>query len=98
LEKILEERLVGYDRLSDQIQQRGLQNEVSIQAWKRIISSQIRHEMVVKKISKSELCLKMQTSRPQLERILDDREENISLRTLVRAASALGKSVRVELV
>lgn len=49
-------------------------------------------------ISKTELSRRMKTSRPQLERILDDTSENVSLLTIVKAAKALGKTVHIDIV
>jgi hypothetical protein len=40
----------------------------------------------------------MQTSRAQLDRVLDPENESVTLGTLMRAAQAVGRNLRIELV
>ena len=49
-------------------------------------------------ISKSEMARRMNTSRSQLDRLLDPDNTKIQLDTLYKAASAVGRKVRLELV
>jgi len=49
-------------------------------------------------ISKSEMARRMHTSRPALDRLLDSRNTSVTLHTLQRAAAAIGKRLRLELV
>ena len=49
------------------------------------------------KISKSEMARRMQTSRSQLDRLLDPANTRIQLATLNKAARAVGRSVRLEI-
>jgi antitoxin HicB len=49
-------------------------------------------------ISKTELASRMHTSRAQLDRLLDPDNESVTLGTLARAAKAVGRNLRVELV
>jgi DNA-binding Xre family transcriptional regulator len=65
-------------------------------AIKRVIAYQIAEEMKQRKLSKTEMASKMKTSRAALERLLDPSNTSITLSTLERAASALGKQLRVE--
>jgi len=46
----------------------------------------------------AELAREMKTSRAAVNRILDEKKYSLSLKTLFRAASALGKRLRLELV
>ena len=48
-------------------------------------------------ISKSEMARRMKTSRSQLDRLLDPDNTRIRLDTLYKAASAVGRTVRLEL-
>jgi transcriptional regulator with XRE-family HTH domain len=48
-------------------------------------------------ITKSEMARRMGTSRPAVERLLDPTNPSVTLSTLERAASAVGKRLRVEL-
>jgi antitoxin HicB len=91
-------RIEGFDKLQAIIADKKIEEDVSIEACKRIVSARLRQAMEQQNISKAELSRKMKTSRPQLERILDDSSENISLLTIVKAANALGKSVHIDLV
>jgi antitoxin HicB len=66
-------------------------------AAKRIIAFQIAREMKRRRLSKSEMASLMKTSRPALERLLDPANPSVTLSTLERAATALGKKLKVEL-
>jgi len=66
-------------------------------AAKRIIAFQIAQEMKRHGLSKSEMASRMKTSRPALERLLDPANRSVTLSTLERAASAVGKKLKVEL-
>ena len=49
-------------------------------------------------LSKSSLAKRMKTSRKQLDRLLDPDNESVTLGTLTRAAQAVGRQLRMELV
>jgi antitoxin HicB len=66
-------------------------------AAKRMIAFQIAKEMKRRRLTKSEMASLMKTSRPALERLLDPANPSVTLSTLERAASALGKRLKVEL-
>ena len=66
-------------------------------AIKRVIAFQIAEEMKQRKLSKTDMADKMMTSRAALERLLDPSNSSVTLSTLERAASALGKKLKVEL-
>lgn len=66
-------------------------------AAKRVIAFQIAQEMSRCKLTKTEMALRMKTSRPALERLLDPANPSVTLATLERAASAVGKRLKVEL-
>ncbi len=63
-----------------------------------MIAFQIAGEMKRRRLTKSEMATRMKTSRPALERLLDPANRSVTLATLERAASALGKKLKVELV
>ena len=50
------------------------------------------------KLSRAAMAAEMETSRAQLNRVLDPEASNVTLDTLSRAARVLGHSLRVELV
>ncbi len=67
-------------------------------AIKEAIASQLGDAMRERKLSKSRLATLMQTSRPQVDRLLDPHEGNVTLETLQRAAAIVGRRVQVELI
>ena len=66
-------------------------------AAKRVIAFQIAQEMRRCGLTKSEMASRMKTSRPALERLLDPANRSVTLSTLERAASAVGRKLKVEL-
>ena len=66
-------------------------------AVKRVIAFQIAQEMKRRKLTKSEMASRMKTSPAALERLLDPTNRSVTISTLERAASALGKKLKVEL-
>jgi antitoxin HicB len=53
--------------------------------------------MKLKKIAKAEMAIRMQTSRTQLDRLLDQKT-GVSLDTIQRAALVVGRQLRIELI
>jgi len=81
----------------DFLKEENLYEQVQAVAIKRMIAYQIAEEMRKKKLSKTEMASRMKTSRAALERLLDPDNASITLFTLERAASALGKKLTVQL-
>jgi antitoxin HicB len=54
--------------------------------------------MAKKKISKKKLAELMNTSRTQVDRLLDSKSDNITIDTQQRAAQIVGRQLRIELV
>jgi len=82
----------------DFLKEEGIYEEVSARAIKRVLARQLDALMVDQKITKAELARRMKTSRAQLDRLLDPQNESVTLSTLTRAAHAVGRNLRVELV
>lgn len=76
----------------------GMLAEATATAIKRVIAWQIDEAMKAEHITKKELAERMGTSRSQLDRLLDEGDSGLTLETLSKAAHALGRQVRVELV
>jgi len=87
---------IGSD-FDDFLKEEGIYEEVQAVAIKRVIAYQIAEEMKKKKLSKTEMASRMKTSRAALERLLDPENASITLITLERAASAVGKKLKVQL-
>ncbi len=72
--------------------------EATAEAIKRILAFQISEAMKAENISKTEMARRMQTSRASLERLLNPDNSSVTLKTMHRAATVLGKQIRMELV
>jgi len=75
----------------------GLLAETEDAAVKRIIADQIKVAMDKQHLSKTKMAARMRTSRRQLDRLLDPNNPSMTLATLRRAASAVGRRLRVGL-
>jgi antitoxin HicB len=82
----------------DYLKEEGIYEEVTARAIKRVIARQLDALMQEQGLTKSELAKRMDTSRAQLDRLLDPDNESVTLATLTRAAQAVGRSLRMELV
>ena len=87
---------VGSD-FDDFLKEDGIYEQVQAVAIKRVIAYQIAEEMKKKKLSKTQMASRMKTSRAALERLLDPENASITLITLERAVSAVGKKLKVQL-
>ena len=84
--------------LSDFLKDTGRLEEAQRIAIKRVLAWQLSKIMEDQKLSKVEMARRMKTSRTQVDRLLDADNNKVQLDTLERAASILGKELRVELV
>ena len=82
----------------DFLKEDGIYEEVTARAIKRVIARQLDALMRENHLTKTMLAKRMQTSRAQLDRLLDPDNESVTLGTLTRAAHAVGRRLRVELI
>jgi antitoxin HicB len=82
----------------DFLKEDGIYEDVTARAIKRVIARQLDVLMEDQGLSKSALAKKMKTSRAQLDRVLDPDNGSVTLETLTRAARAVGRHLRMELV
>ena len=82
----------------DFLKEEGIYEEVTARAIKRVLARQLDALMEEQGLTKSELAKRMNTSRAQLDRLLDPENESVTLGTLTRAANAVGRRLRMELV
>ena len=80
------------------LKEEGNYEEAQSIAIKRVITWQLKKAMKKQNISKSEMARRMNTSRTQLARLLDPKNDKVQLDTLYKAASAVGKELHLELV
>jgi hypothetical protein len=74
----------------------GILEDVSAKAQKRLLALQIEDIMAVTNLTKSEIAIKMNTRRSQLDRILDPNNTSLTLDSLDRLARAVGKQLKIE--
>ncbi len=79
----------------DFLAEEGILDEVTARAYKRLLALQVQDAMTEAQMSKSELAGRLQTSRSQLDRLLDPDNTAITLDSLERLARALGKQLIV---
>ncbi|BBC22956.1 helix-turn-helix domain-containing protein [Pseudanabaena sp. ABRG5-3] len=82
----------------DFLEDDGILNEVTEVALKRVLAWQVEQAMKERGLSKSKMAKSMQTSRAALDRLLDPEYESVTLRTLDKAARAVGKRIKIDLV
>lgn len=80
------------------LREEGIYEEASANAIKRVIARQIAAAMSQKGLSKAEMARRMSTSRASLDRLLDPENGAITLSTLHKAATVVGREIRLELV
>ncbi len=76
----------------------GLLEETEAIALKQVIADQLRAAMEKEGLTKTAMAQRMQSSRQQLDRLLDPNNPSVTLLTLRRAAAAVGRNLRIELV
>ena len=82
--------------LDDFLKEEGVYQTAKTTAIMRVVAWQLAQEMERQGISKTDLAVRMHTSRTQLDRILKA-ETNVTLETLQRAAALVGRELHVEL-
>lgn len=80
------------------LREEGIYEEVTATAIKRALARQIEAAMQEKQFSKAEMARRMHTSRAALDRLLDPDYDAVTLSTLRKAAVAVGREIRIELV
>jgi len=84
--------------LEEFLKEEGILEETRAIALKETLAWQVRQAMAKDKISKVEMARRMNTSRAALDRLLDPGNASVTLQTLTRAAHAVGRGLRIELV
>lgn len=84
--------------LDDFLAEEGILDEASEHALKRVLAWQIEQAMQAQNLTKTAMAQRMGTSRAQLDRLLDPDNDSVTLHTPQRAAAAVGRKLRLELV
>ncbi|MEO5825752.1 MAG: XRE family transcriptional regulator [Gemmatimonadales bacterium] len=80
------------------LREEGIYEEASSVALKRVVARQIADAMTAQGLTKTELARRMETSRAAVDRLLDPANEAVTLNTLSKAATAVGRELRLALV
>jgi hypothetical protein len=91
-------RVAQDETFDDFLDKEGILGETEELALKEIIADQLRAAMKDRGLTKTAMAARMKTDRRQLDRLLDPRNPSVTLSTLRRAAFAVGRTIRVELV
>lgn len=87
---------VGSD-FEDFLADEGRLQESTALAIKRVLAWELERVMKETNVSQAELARRMKTSRAVVHRLLDATDSSVTLSTISKAATALGRSVRVAL-
>ena len=83
--------------LDDFLREEGILEQTQTRAIKEVIAWQLAQAMQEQSLSKSRMAALLQTSRSQLDRLLDP-DSDVTLSTLERAATLLGRKLSVTLI
>ena len=89
---------VSQETFDDFLAEQGLLEACEDHAIKEMIADQLAAAMKEQGLTKSAMAARMKTSRRQLDRLFDPSIQSVTLDTLRRAATAVGRSLRIELV
>ena len=84
-------------KIDDFLKKEGIFEETQAQAVKEVVAWQLAQAMKKKKLSKSRMAVLLKTSRTQVDRLLDPKND-ITLSSLQRAAAMVGRRVSIDLV
>lgn len=87
---------IGSD-FDDFLREEGLLDEVQATAVKRVLASQLEKSMLEARLTKTAMARRMRTTRAQLDRLLNPENPSTTLATLVKAAQAVGKKLKISL-
>jgi DNA-binding Xre family transcriptional regulator len=81
----------------DFLKEDGIYEDVQNAAIKKVLSAKLEAAMFDQNISKTDMARRLNTSRSQLDRLLDPDNETITLQTASRAAAVLGMTLEINL-
>ena len=80
------------------LEEEGILDEVDAVAIKRVLAWQLSEAMKAGNLTKKAMAERMGPSRSQLDRLLDPENSAVHLQTITKAARAVGKRLRIEMV
>ena len=83
--------------LESLLREDGIYEDAKSHAIKAVLAYKLTQAMKAQNISKARMAERMETSRSQLDRLLDPDNERVTLHTLKRAAAAVGMRIELDL-
>jgi predicted XRE-type DNA-binding protein len=83
--------------IDDFLKDEGIFEEAQTQAIKEVVAWQLAEAMRQQKLSKNKMAMLLKTSRTQVDRLLDPKND-ITLSSLQRAAAMVGRRVSIKLI
>ena len=80
------------------LKEEGIWEEVEERAMKKALALQLEKLLAKNELTKAEMAARMKTSRAAVDRLLDASNPSLTLSTLGKAARALGRKIKIELV
>jgi len=80
------------------LKEEGILEEVEERAMKKALALQLEKLIAKNEITKAEMATRMRTSRAAVDRLLDASNSSLTISTLGKAARALGRKIKIELV
>ena len=87
---------IGSD-FEDFLREEGRLAEATALAIKRVLAWEFNEAMRKTDVSQAEMARRMGTSRAVVRRLLDESDPSVTLATISRAATALGRNMRIKL-
>jgi antitoxin HicB len=84
--------------VEDFLEAEGLLEEATEHAIKAVVAWQLKTTMEQQHLTKSALAKKLHTSRSQIDRVLDPKNDDVTVATLRKAAEAVGQKLKLQLV
>lgn len=80
------------------LREEGVYDQTQAVAVKRVLAHEVERNMLKAQLTKTDMAKRMGTTRAQLDRLLNPENPSTTLQTLVKAAGAVGKRVKISLV
>jgi antitoxin HicB len=88
---------IGSD-FNEFLREEGIYDQAQAVAVKRVLAYELERNMQKAQLTKTDMAKRMGTTRAQLDRLLNPENPSTTLQTLVKAAGAVGKRVKISLV
>lgn len=92
----MREKNIGSD-FDEFLKEEGIFEDAQETAVKRVLAYQVEQAMRTSNLTKTAMAKRMRSSRCALDRLLDPRNESVTLQTMKKAAFVLGRTLKIEL-